>query len=214
MTAPSTCQKLSATRSSLERTCARVDALAERVAGGRSGSQVLCTRAGGRRAARLRLLQQNSRSALRRIISAASIRTFDYRGLHAARCRAAELDAHGGDASLRRMVEAYVARHGELLTMRRRQSFVTMIITKATSWLPRTRRIWRVTEIIDVDNAVAGDPLLDIAKTDYYSIKEHAAKREGLLAGYGRAAGALAEPRSALQALSRPRRDCPTRVCS
>ena len=28
----------------------------------------------------------------------------------------AELDAHGGDASLRRMVEAYVARHGQRLT--------------------------------------------------------------------------------------------------
>jgi hypothetical protein len=30
------------------------------------------------------------------------------------------------------------------------------------------------------------DPLLDIAKTDYYAIKAHAAKREGFLAGYGR----------------------------
>jgi hypothetical protein len=45
---------------------------------------------------------------------------------------------------------------------------------------------WRVTGIIDMENAVAGDPLLDIAKTDYYAIKEHAAKREGFLAGYGR----------------------------
>jgi len=40
--------------------------------------------------------------------------------------------------------------------------------------------------MIDVENAVAGVPLLDIAKTDYYSIKEHAAKKEGFLAGYGR----------------------------
>jgi hygromycin-B 7''-O-kinase len=44
---------------------------------------------------------------------------------------------------------------------------------------------WRVTGIVDVENAVSALPLLDIAKTDYYAIKANEAKREGFLAGYG-----------------------------
>jgi hygromycin-B 7''-O-kinase len=44
---------------------------------------------------------------------------------------------------------------------------------------------WRVTGVVDVENAVSADPFLDIAKTDYYAIKANEAKREGFLAGYG-----------------------------
>jgi len=36
-----------------------------------------------------------------------------------------------------------------------------------------------------VENAVSADPLLDIAKTEYYAIQANEAKREGFLAGYG-----------------------------
>jgi len=44
---------------------------------------------------------------------------------------------------------------------------------------------WRVTGFIDVENVLAADPLLDLAKTDYYSIKGDAAKLAGLVDGYG-----------------------------
>jgi hygromycin-B 7''-O-kinase len=39
--------------------------------------------------------------------------------------------------------------------------------------------------IVDVENAVAADPLLDLAKTDCYSIRGDLAKRRGLTDGYG-----------------------------
>ncbi|MDQ2884062.1 MAG: aminoglycoside phosphotransferase family protein [Actinomycetota bacterium] len=44
---------------------------------------------------------------------------------------------------------------------------------------------WTVTGFIDVENAIAADPLLDLAKTDYYSIRGYTAKLSGLLGGYG-----------------------------
>jgi aminoglycoside phosphotransferase (APT) family kinase protein len=44
---------------------------------------------------------------------------------------------------------------------------------------------WHVTGVVDVENTVSADPLLDIAKTDYYAIKSNEAKREGFLARYG-----------------------------
>jgi hygromycin-B 7''-O-kinase len=98
----------------------------------------------------------------------------------------AELEAHGGAASLRRRVEAYVARHGELLTHAQTPVLCHDDYHEGNILVAEEEARWRVTWIIDVENAVAGDPLLDIAKTDYYAIKEHAAKREGFLAGYGR----------------------------
>ncbi|GIQ77874.1 phosphotransferase family protein [Bradyrhizobium sp. RD5-C2] len=39
--------------------------------------------------------------------------------------------------------------------------------------------------IVDFENATAGDPLMDIAKALYYFTPKDAARREGLLAGYG-----------------------------
>lgn len=43
----------------------------------------------------------------------------------------------------------------------------------------------RLTGILDLENAIAGDPLMDIAKTLAYSARSDATKRAGLLAGYG-----------------------------
>lgn len=43
----------------------------------------------------------------------------------------------------------------------------------------------RVTGFVDVENAIAADPLMDLAKTDCYSIRGNAEKMAGLLQGYG-----------------------------
>ena len=45
--------------------------------------------------------------------------------------------------------------------------------------------LWRLSGVIDVENAVAGAPLIDVAKTLLYSVGESHVKREGLLTGYG-----------------------------
>ena len=44
---------------------------------------------------------------------------------------------------------------------------------------------WRVNGFVDVENAVAADPLLDLAKTEYYSVRRDDTKLDALLAGYG-----------------------------
>jgi aminoglycoside phosphotransferase (APT) family kinase protein len=43
----------------------------------------------------------------------------------------------------------------------------------------------RLSGILDLENAIAGDPLMDIAKTLNYSVRGDPTKRAGLLAGYG-----------------------------
>ncbi|GAA0573473.1 aminoglycoside phosphotransferase family protein [Kribbella sandramycini] len=44
---------------------------------------------------------------------------------------------------------------------------------------------WRITGFIDVENAIAADPLLDVAKTIAYAVEGDAAKLQGLTDGYG-----------------------------
>lgn len=44
---------------------------------------------------------------------------------------------------------------------------------------------WRLSGLVDVENALAGDPLMDLAKTDCYSIRGDVTKFEALADGYG-----------------------------
>jgi hygromycin-B 7''-O-kinase len=44
---------------------------------------------------------------------------------------------------------------------------------------------WQMTGFIDVENAICADPMIDLAKTDCYSIRGNRAKLDGLLNGYG-----------------------------
>ncbi len=97
-----------------------------------------------------------------------------------------EFDAHGGDAALRRTVEEYVETHSDLLTQVRTPVLCHDDYHEGNILVDEEGGKWRVTGIIDVENAVSADPLLDIAKTDYYAIKANEAKREGFLTGYGR----------------------------
>src|SRR5262249_25346133 len=96
-----------------------------------------------------------------------------------------EFDARGGDAVLRRSVEEYVETHSDLLTQARTPVLCHDDYHEGNVLVAVEEGKWRVTGIVDVENAVSADPLLDIAKTDYYAIKANEAKREGFLAGYG-----------------------------
>ncbi|MEU5863235.1 amino acid adenylation domain-containing protein [Nonomuraea sp. NPDC047529] len=44
---------------------------------------------------------------------------------------------------------------------------------------------WRLTGVIDVENALGGDPLMDLARTDYFAVRDDSLRRRALLAGYG-----------------------------
>src|SRR5262249_8415183 len=97
----------------------------------------------------------------------------------------AEFEARDGDAALRRAVEQYVETHGDLLTQAPTPVLCHDDYHEGNVLVAVENGKWRVTGMIDVENAVSADPLLDIAKTDYYAIRGNEAKREGFLAGYG-----------------------------
>ncbi|HEY7224993.1 MAG TPA: aminoglycoside phosphotransferase family protein [Micromonosporaceae bacterium] len=44
---------------------------------------------------------------------------------------------------------------------------------------------WRVTGFVDVEGAIAADPLFDLARTDYYALRDEPARRAAFLDGYG-----------------------------
>jgi hygromycin-B 7''-O-kinase len=72
---------------------------------------------------------------------------------------------------LRRAVEEYVERHSDLLTQIRTPVLCHDDYHEGNVLVDVVENKWRVTGIVDVENAVAADPLLDIAKTDYYAIR-------------------------------------------
>ncbi len=45
--------------------------------------------------------------------------------------------------------------------------------------------IWEVSGVIDVENTIAADPLIDLAKTDYHSLSRGEPERSALFEGYG-----------------------------
>jgi aminoglycoside phosphotransferase (APT) family kinase protein len=50
-----------------------------------------------------------------------------------------------------------------------------------------------VTGFVDVEGAVAADPMFDFARTDYYALRHETAKRDAFLSGYGQPPGDWAE---------------------
>jgi hygromycin-B 7''-O-kinase len=92
-----------------------------------------------------------------------------------------EFEELGGDPELQQRIAAYVAEHP-----------VTADVTPVLCHndfhegnLLVDPETWQLNGIIDVENAIAADPLLDLAKAQYYSIKEDRAKLDGLVKGYG-----------------------------
>jgi len=48
-----------------------------------------------------------------------------------------------------------------------------------------TAQGWQVAGFVDVESTVVADPLLDLARTDYYALRDNPAKRDAFLSGYG-----------------------------
>jgi hygromycin-B 7''-O-kinase len=89
----------------------------------------------------------------------------------------------GGDRALQERIEQYVETRSELLEANTAPALChndfhegNVLVDPAT---------WRVTGFIDVENAIAADPLIDLAKTESYSIRGNADKLAGLIDGYG-----------------------------
>jgi hygromycin-B 7''-O-kinase len=94
-----------------------------------------------------------------------------------------EFEDLGGDRALQERIEQYVETRSELLEANTAPALChndfhegNVLVDPAT---------WRVTGFIDVENAIAADPLIDLAKTESYSIRGNADKLAGLIDGYG-----------------------------
>jgi aminoglycoside phosphotransferase (APT) family kinase protein len=88
-----------------------------------------------------------------------------------------------GDSGLRLDIEQYVETHAVLLEGNQTPVLChndfhegNVLVDPAT---------WRITGFVDVENAIAADPLIDLAKTQAYSIRGNAEKLDGLIEGYG-----------------------------
>jgi aminoglycoside phosphotransferase (APT) family kinase protein len=92
----------------------------------------------------------------------------------------------GGDLALRDMIEAHVALRTGLFANCAAPVLCHNDLHEANVLVARDGDTWDVTGFVDVENAVAADPLLDLAKTDYYAIRGDPARRAGFLDGYGR----------------------------
>jgi mycofactocin system transcriptional regulator len=91
----------------------------------------------------------------------------------------------GGDPALARAIDRQVGRHEALLAACRRPSLCHNDFHAGNVLVCRHGPGWRVTGYVDVENAVVADPLLDLAKTDYYSLRHDAAAQRAFIRGYG-----------------------------
>jgi aminoglycoside phosphotransferase (APT) family kinase protein len=91
----------------------------------------------------------------------------------------------GGDPLLAEAIARHVARHAELLAACPRPALCHNDFHDGNVLVARAGAEWRVTGYVDVENAIVADPLLDLAKTDYYALRHDPAKRRAFLRGYG-----------------------------
>jgi hygromycin-B 7''-O-kinase len=95
----------------------------------------------------------------------------------------AEFENLKGDPALHKDIQQYVETHAASFEANRAPVLChndfhegNVLVDAATG---------RVTGFIDVENAIAADPLMDLAKTQSYSIRGDDAKLTGLITGYG-----------------------------
>jgi aminoglycoside phosphotransferase (APT) family kinase protein len=94
-----------------------------------------------------------------------------------------EFDELGGDPQLSKAIGRYVEQHAQLFAANTSPALCHNDFHEGNVLVdPET---WQVQGFIDVENAIAADPLVDLAKTECYSIRGNAGKLAGLVDGYG-----------------------------
>jgi hygromycin-B 7''-O-kinase len=91
----------------------------------------------------------------------------------------------GGDPVIGRAVESAVEGSTDLLASCKRAVLCHDDLHEWNVLVLHRHGEWLVSGVVDVENAVAGDPLLDLARTDYYAVRGNPLKHRSLLAGYG-----------------------------
>jgi aminoglycoside phosphotransferase (APT) family kinase protein len=94
-----------------------------------------------------------------------------------------EFDELKGDQQLSKQIARYVDEHARLFSHNTSPALCHNDFHEGNVLVdPET---WQVQGFIDVENAIAADPLMDLAKTECYSIRGNADKLAGLVEGYG-----------------------------
>jgi amino acid adenylation domain-containing protein len=91
----------------------------------------------------------------------------------------------GGDPALHAEITGYVAARRHLLARCRTPVLCHHDFHERNVMVAEHEGSWRLTGVIDMENAVGGDPLMDLAKTDYFAVRGDPVRRRELLAGYG-----------------------------
>lgn len=91
----------------------------------------------------------------------------------------------GGRPALAAQLNAYLKRSTGLLDGCQRPVLCHYDYHSGNLLAARRGGALELTGIIDLENAISGDPLMDLAKTIAYSVRDDETKRAGLLAGYG-----------------------------
>ncbi|MGH3511438.1 MAG: phosphotransferase family protein [Pseudonocardiaceae bacterium] len=95
-----------------------------------------------------------------------------------------EFAGYGGDPALHHAIEAHATERVELFAHCPAPVLCHNDFHEGNVLVTEDSDGWTVTGFIDVENAIAADPLLDLAKIDYYSAHGNKAKLSGLIQGY------------------------------
>jgi aminoglycoside phosphotransferase (APT) family kinase protein len=96
-----------------------------------------------------------------------------------------EFDRLGGDPKLLHQAERYVRERSDLLIDCLCASLCHDDCHEGNVLVLANDDHWRVSALLDFENAVAGDPLLDLAKTHCYARRPSEARLNALVEGYG-----------------------------
>jgi hygromycin-B 7''-O-kinase len=91
----------------------------------------------------------------------------------------------GGDPAVARAIDRHVARRADLFAACPRPVLCHNDFHDGNVLVSRSGGAWQVTGFVDVEGAVAADPLFDLARTHYYALRHDAAKVDAFLRGYG-----------------------------
>ncbi|GAA3446648.1 non-ribosomal peptide synthetase [Planomonospora venezuelensis] len=99
--------------------------------------------------------------------------------------RTAQFAEFGGDPALHAEIVGYVAARRHLLARCRTPVLCHHDFHERNVMVAEHDGSWHLTGVIDMENALGGDPLMDLAKTDYFAVRGDPVRRRELLAGYG-----------------------------
>jgi aminoglycoside phosphotransferase (APT) family kinase protein len=91
----------------------------------------------------------------------------------------------GGDQNLHASIRAYLSERTDLLDRCDRAVLCHDDLHGGNILVETDGGRWRVTGFVDVENAIAADPLMDLAKTIQYEFRRPAGAFDALIDGYG-----------------------------